>query len=91
MASGYQQYQTPPRQSVAAYSIHSSAGDLGITITLDIMKVTHISVSKSYPYSKSRGKSKLYKTHHIIQETTNIYVLGSQPAQKKVLRRKRKQ
>ena len=44
MASDYQQYQTPPRQSVAAYSIHSSAGDLGITITLDIMKVTHIGI-----------------------------------------------
>ena len=44
MASDYQQYHTPPRQSIATSSIHSSAGDLGITITIDIMKVTFVGI-----------------------------------------------
>ena len=57
MAKDYQQHQTLPGQSVAASSFHSSAGDLGITIKLDIVKVTWTGIL-TVTYSKSRGKKK---------------------------------
>ena len=44
MARDYQQHQTPPGQSIATSLFHSSAGDFGIAIKLNIMKVTLISI-----------------------------------------------
>ena len=63
MASDYQQHHTPPRQSIATSSIHSSAGDLGITITIDIMKVTFVGI-RVMTVLKIRGKRKPYKTQY---------------------------
>ena len=44
MAKDYQSHQTQPGQSVATYSIHSSADDLGIAIKTYIMKVTQTGI-----------------------------------------------
>ena len=70
MAKDCQQPQTPPGQSVAASSIHSSAGDLGITIKLDIVKVMCTNIL-TVTYSKSRGEKRSVEDANIQERNIN--------------------
>ena len=87
MAKDCQQHHTLPGQSVAASSIHSPAGDLGITIKLDIVKVTWTDIL-TVTYSISRDKKKSAEDAEYLGIKNEMYTHSTKQHSNEVIRRK---